>query len=268
MFDVKLQFDLSNERLQQLFCQKYAQIKNMGWRPTLRLNWNYFLPSDYYEAIVDQLVTESTTTWLDVGGGRDIFPENTPLAIQLSKRCKLLFGIDPCENILQNKYVHDRQMCLLEDSNLDAKFDLVTARMVAEHVENPEAFVDAIFRNLESFGIVVIFTVDYWSVAPLVARFTPMWFHHFVKKWLWGSAEEDTFPVVYKMNTRRQLSTLFSRRGFQELSYSSLDDLSGFSMSSSILRISLACRRILKLIGLPFLPFPDRCILAVYQKST
>jgi SAM-dependent methyltransferase len=254
----------SQKGLTKLFQQKYGEIPSVGWRPATRLNWGYFLPSDFFEALIDQLVTESTL-WLDVGGGRDVFPENSPLAIQLSGRCKRLVGIDPSENILQNTYVHDRQMCLLEDSNLDTKFDLVTARMVAEHVEDPEAFVDAISRNLDSFGIVVIFTVDYWSVAPLVARFTPMWFHHFAKRWLWGSAEEDTFPVVYKMNTRRQLSTLFSRRGFQELSYSSLDDLSGFSISSSILRISLACRRILKLVGVPF---PDRCILAVYQKST
>ncbi len=144
MCDVKLQIDLSNERLGQLFGQKYGQIKNAGWRPALRLNWNYFLPSDHYEALVVQLVTESTA-WLDVGGGRDLFPENPELASQLAKRCKRLVGVDPSENILQNTFVHDRQQCLLEDSQFTEKFDLVTARMVVEHVEDPHAFVEAIW---------------------------------------------------------------------------------------------------------------------------
>ena len=263
MSNDKLQIDLSNERLRQLFCQKYGQIKNVGWRPTLRLNWNYFLPSDYYEALVDQLVTESTS-WLDVGGGRDVFPENPRLASQLAKRCKRLVGIDPSENILQNTFVHDRQQSLLEDSQFTEKFDLVTARMVVEHVEVPHAFVEAISRHLKPTGIVVIFTVDFVSVISMVSRFTPLWFHHFVKKTLWGTAEEDTFPVVYKMNSRRQLNKLFCHAGFKELKFMSLDDMSSLGWSSLSLKAGLICQRILKTLRIPFL---DRCILSVYQKQ-
>jgi hypothetical protein len=51
--------DLSHERLTDLLRQKYGEISSVGWRPTLRLNWGYFLPSDFYEALDEQLVTES-----------------------------------------------------------------------------------------------------------------------------------------------------------------------------------------------------------------
>lgn len=258
-----LQIDLSNERLRQLFVQKHGEIANVGWSPTLRLNWDYFLPSDCYEAIVDQLVTESTY-WLDVGGGRDIFPENPRLASQLSKRCKRLVGIDPSENILQNTFVHDRHQCLLEASQVSEKFDLITARMVVEHVEDPCAFVEAISRHLKPAGIVLIFTVDLVSVVSLVSRCTPLWFHHWIKKILWGTAAEDTFPVVYRMNRRHLLIKLFSGSGFKELKFMSLDDLSTLCWSSISLKAGLQCQRILKTLRVPF---PDRCILTVYQKT-
>ena len=201
----KQNIDLSDERLTKLFRQKYSDIAEIGWRPRMRLKWGYFLPSDFYEAIVDQLVTEQTS-WLDIGGGRDIFPENPRLSTQLSNRCKRLVGIDPSNNILFNTYVDEYHMCLLEEAHTDEKFDLATARMVVEHVEDPLAFVNAISQRLNPYGIVVIYTVDYVSIAPLVAWFTPFWFHHIAKKWLWGSKEEDTFPVVYKLNRRHNLT--------------------------------------------------------------
>lgn len=59
--------------------------------------WNrsgYYTPDIYYEALVSKLVGPETH-WLDVGCGRELFPENEALAMKLANRCRLLVGLDP-----------------------------------------------------------------------------------------------------------------------------------------------------------------------------
>ena len=94
--------------------------------------------------------------------------------------------------------------------------DLITMRMVAEHIATPEATVAALAELLRSGGHVILYTVRKWSPAAVAAALTPMAVHHSVKRVLWDTAERDTFPTYYRMNTRATLRRLFEANGFIE----------------------------------------------------
>ncbi|MBZ0304466.1 MAG: hypothetical protein K8I82_00225, partial [Anaerolineae bacterium] len=78
-----------------------ADESKIGWAPIRRRRWGYYCADDHYEAAVAALVTPATR-WLDVGGGRAIFPHNRPLSELLSKRCARLVAVDPSPNVWDN----------------------------------------------------------------------------------------------------------------------------------------------------------------------
>ena len=88
--------------------------------------------------------------------------------------------------------------------------------MVVEHVANPTAFVDALSCLLKPGGMAIVLTVNAWSPITLISRFLPFGLHHPIKRLFWGGEEEDTFPVQYKMNTRKILFKHFAKAGFEE----------------------------------------------------
>jgi ubiquinone/menaquinone biosynthesis C-methylase UbiE len=208
----------ARQNLPSVLRLKYGAPEQMGPAPRLRQRFGYSSPSDWYEAAVFGLVSD-TTTWLDVGCGRNVFPFNRAAAKILSQRCRLLVGLDPSDNIWVNDTVHEHVQSPLETYVTDRRFDLITLRMVAEHITDPVAAVGALARLSAAGGRVVVYTVNKWAPATVVSSITPFWFHVAAKRVLWQSGARDTFPTAYRMNTRRQLERLFTAAGFQEESF-------------------------------------------------
>lgn len=264
MSDFRAQSELpSGNDLEQLFQQKYARSDKVGWAPLRRHDFGYYLPADVYEACVSKQVFDGCS-WVDVGGGHDIFPDNPALARSLVSRCSLVVAVDPSENVKNNDFVHRRSQCFLEDYRADELFDLVTLRMVVEHVENPKRFVVALQGILRPGGIVVIFTVSKMSPNSWLARLIPFRLHHPIKQLFWGDDEEDTFPVHYKMNARSVLRSLFGKHGFEEVAFAYVDDLSTFARFPHLNYAELAVWKVLGRVGVKY---PENCLLGVYKKS-
>lgn len=234
-----------------------------GWTPRLHDRFGYRSPDDWYEATLFHLIGPETD-WLDVGCGRHVFPHNQDGARHLAATCRLLVGVDPSDNIRDNQVVHERAHCMLQDYRTDRRFDLVTMRMVAEHIEDPAAAVAALSRLIRPGGLAVIYTVTKFSPASLVAAVTPMPVHHVVKRILWGGSEEDTFPVVYRMNTRRELCALFNQGGFREESFAYLDDCRSLAQWWLPAAAELALWKTLRVVGLRY---PEACLLGLYRKE-
>lgn len=242
---------------------KYGPLGLRWWGPALRDRFDYVPPGDIYEAVVCDHVA-ADTVWLDVGCGRNIFPWNKKLAQVLADRCKRVVGIDPDDNIDDNMFVHERHKCVLEDFETDTRFDLITLRMVAEHITQPKETVAKLASLIPPNGHVIVYTIWKWAPVSLVAYFTPTSFHRFVKRIVWGSESRDTFPIAYKMNTRRELSELFETRGFREVQFQYLDDACMFKNSKFLNTIELYVWRALR--GLK-MSYPERTILAIYQRT-
>ncbi len=248
--------------LERIFRLKYGEPADTGWGPRQRHRFGYYTPDDHNEATIDKLVT-ADTDWIDVGCGRSLFPNNEPLAKELSERCRLLVGVDPDDTLDENPLVHERVKEPIDTFRTDREFDLVTMRMVAEHIADPRATAETLARLVRSGGTVVVYTVYKWSPVPLVTRLMPFGIHHPVKKLLWGTEEKDTFPVVYRMNTRSALKRHFGDAGFDEARFAYLDDCRTFNRFQFLNLCELLSRKALRAVGLRY---PEVCILGLYRR--
>jgi SAM-dependent methyltransferase len=249
--------------LRALFESRYgSDLSVTGWGPRIRACFGYFTPEDYYEALVSKLVTRSSA-WLDVGCGRNVFPSNVTLARTLADRCRLLVGVDPDDTIRENTLVHRRVQQPIEDFNSEERFDVVTLRMVAEHVTDPDRTVATLARVTGVGGVVVIYTINRWSPVSLITWLAPFSLHHPVKRLLWQTEAKDTFPVAYRMNTRSALRALFGRHGFREAHFAYLDDCRSFQRFRATLILELGLWRCLRALGITY---PENCLLGVYAR--
>jgi 2-polyprenyl-3-methyl-5-hydroxy-6-metoxy-1,4-benzoquinol methylase len=251
------------EELRSLFLAKYGPPHATGWGPRRRFEFGYYPPGEVYEAIVDRYVTVGCR-WLDVGGGKAIFPEHPSLARQLVARASHVVAVDPSDNVHRNEFVHERVQCFLETYTPDSLFDLVTLRMVVEHVADPPAFADALGHVVKPGGRVIVFTVSSWSPLARAAAVVPFCLHYPVKRFFWGGEPEDTFPVHYRMNTRRHLRAHLNRAGFQEELFLSVDDLSTFSRFKMLNYLELVVWRAMQQLGWTY---PEHCLIAIYRRA-
>ena len=248
--------------LRQMFHQRYGPEASLGWGPRLRRDHDYYTPDDVYEALVAGLVAPGTH-WLDVGCGRELFPNNQGLAETLSMRCARLVGVDPDPTLQENPWVHEKVAAGIDQYDGASAFDLVTLRMVAEHIADPEACVRSVHRALRPGGLAVVFTVFAGSPVPLLTRLAPMGLRHLVKSWLWGTQPKDTFPTCFRMNTRGALQRQFAAIGMKEEAFLRLDDCRTFARFRRLLQLELRVRSLFRALGLPH---PEHCLLGLFRK--
>ena len=248
--------------LEDVFRLKYGNSDSLGWNPAMRRRFGYYNPDDYYETLLAKLVTEDCS-WLDIGCGRELFPSNRALARLLADRCGILVGVDPDPTIEENSFLHERVRSSMGNFHSERKFDLVTMRMVAEHIENPPQLIDSLTRCTHPGSLIVIYTVNAWSPIPLLTRLVPFTLHHPVKRFLWHTEKKDTFPTAFRMNTRRRLRQLLGEGGFQEAFFVYLDDCRTFARFQLLLFTELSLRKAFHALSLNY---PENCLLGVYRR--
>lgn len=250
------------DELIAIYNGKYFRFGEPGWGPKMRLAHGYFSPDDYYEALVARLVTAGAD-WADIGCGRDIFPSNPDLAKTLSERANYIYGIDPDPNVLENAMLDDRFHGLVEDCRIERQFDVVTLRMVAEHITDPDRAIGRIARLLKPGGHAVIYTPYKWAPMSVVASALPFKWHHPLKRLIWDAQARDTFPTAYRLNTRRDLQIHTAKAGLAEAHFQFLDDCRVLSRYRALNWCELRLQRVLNAMGMHY---PERCILAAYRK--
>ncbi len=225
--------------------------------------FGYYTPDEVYEAVLMRLVG-TDTDWLDVGCGHELFESNPRLSQILAARCRSMTGIDPDPAVHQHRWLHHREQCTIEAFQTDRRFDLISMRMVAEHIEDPAAAVGKLGELTREGGRVVVYTVNRWSPVSLLAAATPTRFHAVAKNHIWGVAEDDTFPTFFCMNTRRSLRQVFEGNGFVEEEFLRLNDCRALARWRLTAFAELLVERVLRAVGLRY---PEYCLLGVYCKT-
>jgi 2-polyprenyl-3-methyl-5-hydroxy-6-metoxy-1,4-benzoquinol methylase len=238
--------------------------KPTGWGPRMRLANRYFTPDEQYEALVSRLVVPGCA-WADVGCGRDLFPDNKALASELSKRAGFLAGIDPDANVLENEFLTERFHGLIEDYPGTRQFDVITLRMVAEHIADPNRAMAKVATMLKPGGSAIIYTPYKWSPMSLVARAVPFSLHNPLKWLIWRTESRDTFPVEYKLNTRKDQQKWAERNGLRLALFTLVDDCRVSIGYKPLHWLELRSMRILNALGLHY---PEMCILSVVTKPS
>lgn len=219
----------------------------------------YVSPDAVYEGALLRLVTPGTR-WLDAGAGASPCPHNPALARHLASVCGTLVGVDPGPNLARNPYVHAAQHVAIVDAT--GEYDLVTMRMVAEHVADVPALATALKRLVRPSGTLLIYTVDAWSPTVLVARMVPAAARRLAMRWLCEGQDRDVFPTHYQLNTLPRMRAVLA--GFTLVRHTALDDCRITLRWTGPHAMELRLRALLRTVGVTY---PERCILAEFARS-
>lgn len=258
-----LELTPTRQELLAIFDGKYRREAQLGWGPKTRLSFGYFNPDDHYEAIVSKLL-QPGGSWADVGCGRDIFPSNLPLGRQLATRSGYLLGIDPDPNIRENPLITEGFEGLVEDCTTSHRFDLITLRMVAEHIVEPQRSIRKLAELLKPGGLAVIYTPNKWSPVPMITRLVPNRYHQYFKRLLWDAEARDTFPTAFKLNTRKALAHHCENNRLSETYFAYLDDCRTFDSYRWLNYAELSLQKALRSVSIRY---PENCLLGVYRKG-
>ncbi len=155
-----------------------------------------------------------STRWLDLGCGHQLWGDWIPVSDEV-RRVAFLVGIDPDVRSLEANDVIRHRVAGLKLPFRDGSFDLITANMVFEHLEDPMSVLRDIGRVLAPAGLCIFHTpnVKYWQVA--VAQRLPQFVKEAVVSFSEGRPAKDVYPTFYRINTETSAKELAERAGFR-----------------------------------------------------
>lgn len=199
----------------------------MGYRQlAFRLYWKLersIVPglreSQYrYKEVLQSIVTPGLT-WLELGCGHQIFPEYMSSSENEERKlvgsCRCAIGLDySCDGLRKHRSLTNRLAGDIQRLPFaDGSFDVVSANMVMEHIENPAAALSEIKRILKPGGVFVFHTINAYNYTFMIAKLIPQ---RIKNKLIWlleGRKEEDVFRVFYRFNTASQIELLVGETG-------------------------------------------------------
>lgn len=196
----------------------------------------YRSPKLVYEQVLNERA-HPDTVWLDIGCGRRICADES-LNAELPRRVRMAVGCDRDPHLSRHSSI--KHLVLCDAAALPFRsgvFTLVTASMVAEHLEQPQQVFDEVRRISRPGGCFVVFTPNRFNYGMLVAAVTPYRFHllwkkcmHFLARGEWRDFSDDVFPTWYRANSLGALRRLLARAEFrtERLQYLSLAHSFGF----------------------------------------
>lgn len=157
--------------------------------------------------------------WLDVGCGYQILPfwamREEAQQLMVSS-VAMLAGVDVDPRIKDHPLLTHRVAGLGGALPFREKtFDLVTANMVIEHVEQPQSFLADVYRVLRPGGRFLFHTPNILFWLTFVAYLTP---DSIKKPIIWRLEQrrpEDVFPTRYRLNTPWRIERLAAQAGFE-----------------------------------------------------
>jgi len=157
--------------------------------------------------------------WLDVGCGYQVLPF---WAMPEEAQRELVRGVAMLAGVDVDERIKDHPLLTCRVAGLGGKlpfrdevFDLVTANMVVEHIEQPEKFLADMCRVLRPGGRFLFHTPNILFWLMFVAWVTP---DSIKKAIIWRLEQrraEDVFPTRYTLNTPWKIERLAAQAGFE-----------------------------------------------------
>lgn len=172
---------------------------------------------------INALVSGSSVV-VDFGAGRGRFVGDS-VGYRRDLRClkgrvQRVIGLDVDDIVLENPAL-DESHVIVDGGHLplaDGSVDLVVSDFTFEHVKDPHWLAEEISRILKSGGWICARTPNKWGYIAVFARLVPNRFHDAVLRVVQPRKKSiDTFPTLYRLNTRRDLRRFFSVQRFEHI---------------------------------------------------
>lgn len=185
-------------------------LEGLYWAMERRIVPGLTSSQDAYLAAVTRYVNRHTR-WLDLGCGSALLPAwKQDTERELVARSGSLVGIDRSLPSLQSHGTIAQRVCgdITTLPFRDGSFDLVTANMVLEHMEDPVHQFVEIRRVLAPGGIFLCHTPNARGYPTLAARLVPDSVKRLMIRGLDGRHSPDVFRTYYRANSPGELRHL------------------------------------------------------------
>jgi SAM-dependent methyltransferase len=214
---------------QNRYRARYAR-QTPGWRPA----------TDVYEMLIGERLRPGQWV-LDLGCGRGGALEQLGAAVDHP------LGLDSdLPSLLEHRLPDLPRMVALSDAIplAAASVDLVLSSWVLEHLPDPARTFREVGRVLRSGGAFILLAPGAWSPAALLNRvLRPL--QNWLVPLLYGRAETDAFPVVYRANTQRRIDALAREAGMACEAFRAIEDPTYFAFHPLVFRLNVALVRVL-----------------------
>jgi SAM-dependent methyltransferase len=174
--------------------------------------------SEAYASLISEHLSPDTV-WLDAGcGSRLLEDDMDPLENWLASHCKIIVGMDV--SVTSHRNIKSLLQGSLYDLPFaDNTFDLITCRMIVEHLAQPRRAFAESARCLRPGGTMVVITpnlLNYGILGNAIAtKLLPEELRLRIVHASDSRADEDIFPVRYKANTMPRLVQSLNASGLQ-----------------------------------------------------
>lgn len=200
---------------------------------------------EFYQRINALLSPDNTV--LEFGAGRGGFVDDS---VAYRRRLRWLrgkvasvVGVDIDEAILQNPSL-DVALVITSGAPLpleDGSVDIVVADWVFEHLRDPTWAASEIGRVLRRGGWICARTPNRYGYIAVASRLVPNSLHgRFLRRLQPAKLAQDTFPTMYRMNTRRTIERLFPTDMYEHCSYT-MNSEPAYVGSSAVVPRILRC---------------------------
>lgn len=185
---------------------------------------------DSYADVLERHV-RAQMAWLDLGCGHQILPVwHEARERALVSRARRVVGLDRVATALkQHQTIECRAVAdIAELPFADERFDLVTANMVVEHLQQPTLQFEEVWRVMKPAGRFLFHTPNTLGYSTVLARLVPDGMKRPLIRAIEGRWSRDVFPTHYRANSRRVIERLARATGFETETIQLVDSAAEF----------------------------------------
>jgi SAM-dependent methyltransferase len=198
----------------------------------LASSYNFRYQGARSEIFADLVIEECARTArpsrvLDIGCGKGI-ELNLDLTRKIAKACDELYGIEPDTGIVPPEGVFTTyEHALMETSKVEpGSVNVAYSFMVMEHVQDPGAYMKAVYKALRPGGSYMFMTINanhYFALLAGTARSIRI--DEMALRAIRGKAEVESYhyPTAYKVNSPRSIGRVARELGFEEPTYAFME---------------------------------------------
>ncbi len=207
-------------------------------------------PQVRYKELLGRLL-QPGVRWLDLGCGHEIVRSWTLRPnedeVSLTRAPALCMGIDADGDALRKNHAMphlvEGSICALPFA--DCSFDVVTANMVVEHADRPDALLSEVWRVLRPKGVFVFHTPNKYYPASLLGGLVPPQIKSRLVVRISGRDENDIYPTFYRLNTLPAISGQSEAVGFK-IKYSEILETLTYHPRRALFLLYLAIAGVLR----------------------